>query len=386
MLAGGPPWVSPLSPGAIFSSEDAARLTQLNREIDRLTRQVSALQRRIDQQQQADSSGRPSQAPASTPPPVDPILQAANAASGALGAGSSTGRQPQRRQTPAEQLADVQQQLQQKTRERDDMLAAARRGEQVAKVQDTEAASATGQRTMTDEEALLEMQRRYFGGPPTEDGSINSTPAPQTPAARPRRVTNPDAPLPKQQEFYVNDLTVLPGRTYRYRVTANMLNPLFGRQQNLAPEQKPQAENLGLASEPSDWTEPVQVEPEHKFFLVGGSADVQAANVEVYKLYDGVWRSYTFDNIHPGDVIGGARTKKVGDSDAQIDFGLGMVLVDLTAPAGAGGDTEALLLDLRTQRLAQRSIRSDASDPQREVYRNDELLWAAPQANSSATP
>jgi len=266
------------------------------------------------------------------------------------------------------------------------MLAAARRGDAIRTAAAGEASEVeAGPKTL--EQQALEMQK-LIGGPPPEDGTMAPSPTQtvQTPALKPRRVTNPDAPLPKQQEFYVNDLTVRPGRTYRYRVTANMLNPLFGRQQNLAPEQKPQAESLGLASEPSDWTEPVQVEPEHKFFLVGGSADVQTANVEVYKLYDGVWRSYTFDNIHPGDVIGGARTKKVGDGDAQIDFGLGMVLVDLTAPSGAGGDTEALMLDLRTQRLAQRSIRSDASDPQREVYRNDELLWAAPQANSAATP
>ncbi|MCC7408286.1 MAG: hypothetical protein IT442_09450 [Phycisphaeraceae bacterium] len=385
LLDGGPPWVSPLSPGAVFSSEDAARLSQLNKEIERLTRQAAALQRRIDQQ--SDGGTRTAQPTQAAPPPtIDPIAQGLNANSSS----GQTGRQPTQRtrQTPAEQLAEVRQLLQQKTQERDDMLAAARRGEQVSRAEETAGGSGgspgVSDIPLTEEQALEEARRRFFGGA-SPDGTVAPTPSPTTPTPRPRRVTNPDAPLPKQQEFYVNDLTVQPGRTYRYRVTARMLNPLFSRQQNLAPEQKPQAEDLGLASEPSAWSEPVQVEPEHMFFLVGGSAEVQTANVEVYKLYDGVWRAYTFDNIHPGDVIGGARTKKVGDSDAQIDFGLGMVLVDLTAPSGAGGDTEALLLDLRTQRLAERSIRSDAGDPQREVYRNDELLWSTPQA-STATP
>ncbi|MCC7145320.1 MAG: hypothetical protein IT443_02630 [Phycisphaeraceae bacterium] len=366
-LAGGPPWRSPDAPASVLTIEQHDRLALLNKEIDRLNRQIDSQAKRVESADASSSrrgSGAAAPPPTAAPPPQmqDPNLTSGLGGGGGPGSGQRrTPSGPPRRMTPQEQLEDLRRQVQEKTQELNDLLLSARQGVEVGS-----SAGRVNQPAGISSSALppgVTLPPDFFTSPGAS--SADSSSAADSKAEKVDTI-----------KCWAHDIAVAPGKTYRYRLILGLLNPLYQRQQNLTAEQKPLAEQLVLRSQPSAWTDPVHVEPQTQFFVVAGSAPQQTAIIEAYHLYDGVWRSCTFEGVHPGDAIGGTQTKSIRDQKIDLTFDLGLVLIDLIDnEAGSVSDTQALFLNVPTDAILARSVRSDNSDPQRVVFKNDELLW-----------
>jgi uncharacterized membrane protein YgcG len=97
-----------------------------------------------------------------------------------------------------------------------------------------------------------------------------------------------------------HDLDVEPGATYRYRCVVDVANPFFARKPSLYPEQHGLADQVKLASLPSDWSDAIEAQPPLQWFLLRGypadatsrrAGDLDAGRVsaEVYRFTDGRW-------------------------------------------------------------------------------------------------
>ncbi|MFW5682996.1 MAG: hypothetical protein ACOC1G_08330, partial [Phycisphaeraceae bacterium] len=115
--------------------------------------------------------------------------------------------------------------------------------------------------------------------------------------------------LDQEVRIWAHDITVEPGRTYRYKLVASVVNPLFA-ETNLVPEQR-EANRDRLLLQPDEqaieempWADPVDVDPVLQFFLVNGNVNLGMAEIEVWRPYNGRWVVGEF-SLRPGDRIGG---------------------------------------------------------------------------------
>jgi hypothetical protein len=109
--------------------------------------------------------------------------------------------------------------------------------------------------------------------------------------------------------LWAHDVSVERGKVYRYRVTLVFNNPLFGKGSVLVPDQAEWARATLARSEPSEWSEPVQVDSESYWFITAASQPNAAqlnrssdARAELYVFTMGFWRRGGA-NIEPGDRI-----------------------------------------------------------------------------------
>ena len=128
-----------------------------------------------------------------------------------------------------------------------------------------------------------------------------------------------------------HDLEVKPGRTYQYRCVARVYNPFFGKGNQLVKEQEASGlpANFTLDSAASDWSQPITVSPDVRYFvtraIVGdGPLGSGSAQVEVYKLLGGQWKRAEL-SVQPGERIG----KPDDRSGSLVDFGTDFYLVDV---------------------------------------------------------
>jgi hypothetical protein len=174
-----------------------------------------------------------------------------------------------------------------------------------------------------------------------------------------------EAPVEEKEPAIINiwahDLSVVPGKTYRYRMTVEVYNPLFARKPELPEAQKSLADQFVLVSEPSDWTQPLVVEPPLRLFVTNaqppnigalGGIGVGSAVAEVFRFHNGRWWQESF-RVQPGDRIGGEKAAKGGSavdyttdwfvldvvevlsadrSELERNFGATVVLQSLNAP------------------------------------------------------
>jgi len=107
--------------------------------------------------------------------------------------------------------------------------------------------------------------------------------------------------LPSLRPVWVHDLTVVPGRTYRWRVKFALLNSYVGNARKLKNRQD--AERVVIESDWSEPSEPVTIEPDLYFYLTsvssgafGQPADKSTlqARIEAYKWMRGRWIGATF--------------------------------------------------------------------------------------------
>jgi hypothetical protein len=191
-------------------------------------------------------------------------------------------------------------------------------------------------------------------------------------------------PESRKIKVWAHDLSIEPGKTYRYRVVAAVLNPLY-RQKRVAPEQREEHYDriaLGPDSEElaaSPWSESVKVDSDYYFFMVKGSARTQTARVEVWQVYDGRWVNKEFE-VRPGDPIGQPVVTTVsGNRQLELDMNVGLVVVDLV-PSGSGAfggnDVRMLYLDPDDNNIAERSIEDDRNNPDWIRLRNERDLEA----------
>lgn len=154
--------------------------------------------------------------------------------------------------------------------------------------------------------------------------------------------------------FWAHDDTVVPGKTYRYRIRLGVFNPTAGRKNN----------QVILWSDYSDVTETIRIPARMYFFATDIKEDVKRVKVQVARYALGYWYSKDFD-VERGEAIGTvvesetARPEPVGMGGSrfgpdsiytlarpedefgepdEIDYSTGAVLVD-SAPVNdwAGG-------------------------------------------------
>lgn len=334
-----PPDLEAIVEGSLGVSGAVRRLSE---EIDQLTEQLSRLEIlaqnsapgadmfRVTQGSAPDAAGR------STAPASEPTVPEARAFSGDSGGG---GDSPSRGELLA-QIGRVKQQLAEKTGARDQLLAR------------IDAASA---------------------------------------AAPPNSASNTARPYPAAAEdqiaFWAHDITVRPGVTYRYRVRVSVLNPLFQQEQLVEEQRRAYAGKLSLESTPSDWTPPVEIEPDHYFFLVGGTPRQQEATLEVWHVYNGRPRSETVQ-LHPGDPIQVVSPyAAVSPTTPQPS-----IVVDVLETIKGSGrlarkNIEMIYLDTQTGRLNRRTVETDsASDLRTRLLRSATEVVDAEQSESPVTP
>lgn len=168
--------------------------------------------------------------------------------------------------------------------------------------------------------------------------------------------------------LWAHDVTVEPGGVYRYKLIVGVVNPLF-HEDRLSPVQRD--ENLNrlvlypddITLDASPWSEPVAVDAEAEFFLVGGDANLDLAEVEVWQPYAGRWVSEGF-RPRPGNEIGGPVTTNEG---IELDLTLDALLVDVLE-GGTARDrgVSMLFIEPANDRLQLRSVQADRTS---EAYR-----------------
>lgn len=114
---------------------------------------------------------------------------------------------------------------------------------------------------------------------------------------------------------WAHDVHAKPGRTYRYRVSLFITNPLFGRGASLPESLQALARQPLLQTEPSPWSDPIETLSDQYFFITGGSdgagmnegavarmSPEPRAGVEVYRMFYGFYRKGAL-GVEPGDFI-----------------------------------------------------------------------------------
>jgi len=97
--------------------------------------------------------------------------------------------------------------------------------------------------------------------------------------------------------LWAHDITVRPDATYRYKARVWLTNPFFGQPDRLMQEHRAAAERPAIASEDSEWSTPIHVEPQTVYFVASavaaGSGPLggeSRASVELYEFFYGYWR------------------------------------------------------------------------------------------------
>ncbi len=189
-------------------------------------------------------------------------------------------------------------------------------------------------------------------------------------------------PESRKIKVWAHDLSIKPGKIYRYRVVVAVLNPLYRQKRVEENQQKEYHDKIALGPDPqelaaSPWSEPVRVDSEHYFFMVNGSAQSQTARVEVWQVYDGRWVSEEFD-VRPGDPIGKIIEKKLNSGNRQrLNMNVGLVVVDLIQAASdslGGGGVRMLYLDPASNRISARTIEGDRNNTDRVRLLNELAL------------
>jgi len=211
---------------------------------------------------------------------------------------------------------------------------------------------------------------------------------------RPGMVAGDDQPQSSGQvEVWAHDLTVEPGRTYRYKLVATVLNPLFQNQQLPEEQAEENKDRVSLAPtqieiEAADWSEPVTVEPKYHFFAVGGNASAQSAEVQVFTIFNGAMQAQSFQ-VQPGDPIGGVVERTFPDGSVHnIDMRVGAVMVDIvSSPGGVGlSGARMLYLDPQTNRIATRDVNQDKNSRRLKELRFEVNEAEQAQAQARAEP
>ncbi|MCC6579732.1 MAG: hypothetical protein IT440_04770 [Phycisphaeraceae bacterium] len=197
----------------------------------------------------------------------------------------------------------------------------------------------------------------------------NTSGSPGSPGESPR-----DMPNLGTVKIWQHDISVKPGQSIRYRVIASVIDPLFYQSQVPALQRREFYEKLTLSSEPSEWTEPVQIFPEQYFFLTTGNKQNKSATVEVYCIFGGKMQSHEFQ-VQPGDPIGGVVEKTYNEGKSNVNMNVGGIVVDIDYDAPAPGGlpnkttTRMIYLDNNTGALMERTVDEDKANPKHNELR-----------------
>jgi len=185
-------------------------------------------------------------------------------------------------------------------------------------------------------------------------------------------------------DFWIHDINVEPGKTYRYRVRVEIMNPIWG-EQGVCRDPKLQDHPVlpvdTAKAEWSGWSEPVAIRPRRFFFVTAGPVLFQGkitSNVvrtDIFVYQKGLLHRKSNVQSWPGDVVG-AR-----DAAAGVDFATGWTLADVRAVRNASNEWRVTFVD-DSGRVMERSLREDLNSSEYKSLRD--LVQA--QGSSAAAP
>ena len=200
-------------------------------------------------------------------------------------------------------------------------------------------------------------------------------------------------------DVWTHDVTVTPGKTYRYQCRSEIFNPFFGKKRQLVEQQKKLSDSPTISTALSDWSTAVRVPLHTMFFaeagVLGDPAVIsarQSASFSVYTLQNGLWHTITPNpSFEPGQPIVFHRGDK-SDSDSSVaasqDIDTGCFLVDVMDDPNASPEKQRT--SLPGVILAHRSGSTDLDIryPTREKLDADQLILKAlvEQAKSATLP
>lgn len=107
--------------------------------------------------------------------------------------------------------------------------------------------------------------------------------------------------------IWAHDVFVQRGKTYRYRLSVVLNNPMFGQGNVMVPEQQDWAKAATVRSAPSEWSEPIRVDDETYFFITSANPVTSlnrtaGARAEMFIFKWGRWRKGDAQ-LEPGDRL-----------------------------------------------------------------------------------
>ncbi|MEM9414727.1 MAG: hypothetical protein AAGA29_04515 [Planctomycetota bacterium] len=134
------------------------------------------------------------------------------------------------------------------------------------------------------------------------------------------------------------DVTAVPGTTYRYKLVAGVINPLYGVDRLDEAQRSENRHRAALLPSDEDieqapWVGPIELQPSSRFFVV--SANDRGARVKVHQIHNGEWHEELFE-VNPGDQIGGVVN--------GIDMQVGVTVVDIDRRTNIEGKTLWVLI------------------------------------------
>jgi hypothetical protein len=171
---------------------------------------------------------------------------------------------------------------------------------------------------------------------PGYDSTVGPNSVPTGPFDPTRIPPNPKGQIP-EMSVWVHDDTVVPGRTYRYKMRVRMKNPLYNTY-NVTKDEKLSGQ-FTIDTPFTDWKE-VKAPRNTEFFFASTRAQIKedtivSAKVDVFKRQKGEWTLASFD-VAPGDSIGGQKN--------GVDYTTGSTLVDLRKDV-RGRDVRIIISD-----------------------------------------
>jgi len=152
------------------------------------------------------------------------------------------------------------------------------------------------------------------------------------------------------------DLDPMAGQTYVYRIRYEVVNPYYGEASEL--KNPADARLPTLVSEWSPPSDPVEVRTDTYYFVRNINSKNRTADVDVFKLKGGRFVQGKF-TVGVGDAIGKRqRVPKLG----EVDFGTGVLLVDIVDAKNADGGT-LVCVDTADGRLSIRDPVLDKKNP-----------------------
>jgi hypothetical protein len=187
---------------------------------------------------------------------------------------------------------------------------------------------------------------------------------------RPEGRTNEPLVIPALPDvkIWAHDLTVKPGKTYRYLMIVSVLDRLFHSNEVSREQYQEYFNKLSLSSPPSEWSEPVKVDPSVYFFLTGQDAARRQATVDVFHIFNGVWARQSFQ-VKAGDPIGGTVSLPYKDQTQAVDMHTNAVVVDIHFPVSRLGlstnvdQTRMIVFKSQSNGMTSRTLGQDTKDP-----------------------
>lgn len=197
-----------------------------------------------------------------------------------------------------------------------------------------------------------------------------------------------------EQIVWAHDLSIEPGRVYRYRMAVEVYNPFFLRRIHLTDEQEHLAENFSMRSEFTEWSSPVESQRPVHVFVNRATAPSQerdgmlgsrigSATIEVFRFYDGRWWEQSF-TVQPGQRIGSVREERRGDDRREIDYSTDWFVLDILPDVEGTGASEGraamvILQSLRTGEVREmRHPLNDINHPLRRQLRSEVQIAMRP--------